>query len=323
MSMNTRIPAILAAAMLAMATPAAAQEWPSRPLRLLVGAAPGGLTDILARRLQEPLSAALGQTVVVENRPGASGVIATETMVRSNDGHTISMVVSTHASALAIQQRLSFDPVRDVAPVVLIGRIPLLIAVNPQVPATNLAESVALARGRAGNPLAYATPGIALAQHFTGESLALRAGITLTHVPYRGAAPAINDVVAGNVPIGIISPASAAPLVADNRLRAIALSGTDRIALLPGVPTVAEQGFPGFEVNEWYGVAAPAAQPAAQVARLNRAVVDIMTQPANRAWLDSMAMQGGLGSPADFAAFIQSEIARLTQVARAANIRAE
>lgn len=320
---------ILAAGLIAVTTVAGSfaafaqdSSWPTRPIRILVGAPPGGLTDILARRIQDPLSAALGQPVTVENKPGAGGLIATTEMANSTDNHTISIIVSTHASSPALLPKMPFDPIKDVSPVVLLGRIPLAIAVNPSVKVTTLQELVAAAKAGPAK-LNYGTPGNGLAQHFAGELLKLSAKIDMTHVPYRGAAPVINDLVGGQIQVGIVSPASIIPMMEAKRVNVIAVTGKKRLPRMPGVPTIAESGYPEFDVNEWYGVAAPATMPAPIVARINAEIVKIFATPERQAWLAEMTMQDGFGTPQDFADFVKAEIGRLGQIAKAANIRNE
>lgn len=317
-----RIMIALCALMFVLTTPVAAQDWPSRPLRILVGAPPGGMTDILARMLQEPLAQALGQPVVVENRPGGSGIVAVETLVRERNDHQMLIVVSSLASTPALGIRTPYDAQRDVAPVTLIGRIPLLIAANPSANIGSIQDLIRVAKARPGR-LDYGTPGVGLAQHFSGELLKSMAGIDIVHVPYRGAGPVNNDLIGGQIPLAIVSPASIKGFVDAGRARAVAVTGTARLSMFPNVPTVAESGIAGFEITEWYGVAMAAGAPPAAIARLNREVRAFFSTPERTAWRDSVAMQGGLGSPDEFGAFIRGETVKLTEIARAANIKPE
>lgn len=304
------------------ALPAAAQEWPTRPVRILVGAPPGGLTDILARMLQDPLTQAFGQPVVVENKPGGSGILAVETLVRERNDHQALIVVSSLASAPALGIRTPYDVARDVAPVTLIGRIPLLIAAHPSAGISNVQDLVRVAKARPGQ-LNYGTPGIGLAQHFSGELLKSMAGLDMVHVPYRGAGPVNNDLVGGQIPLAIVSPSSIKGFVDAGRARAVAVTGPTRLAMMPDVPTVAEAGVAGFAITEWYGVAMAAGAPPAAIARLNQTIRAFFSTPERTAWRDGVAMQGGLGTPQEFATFIREETAKLTEIARAANIKPE
>jgi tripartite-type tricarboxylate transporter receptor subunit TctC len=188
------------------------------------------------------------------------------------------------------------------------------------VKANTLQELLALAKASPGT-IAYGTPGNGLAQHFAGEQLKLMAKVDMVHVPYRGASPAINDLVGGQIPVAIVSPASIAPMIAANRAKALAVTGKARLPRLANVPTVAESGFPDYEINEWYGVAAPASMPAANVQRLNQEIAKIFAAPDRQAWLAEMSMQDGFGSAESFAAFIRTEITRLGEIAEAANIK--
>lgn len=311
----------LLASLIAVA-PALAADWPVRPVKILVGFPPGGITDILARMLQEPLGQALGQPFVVENKPGGGGIAATETLVRERNDHQILIVVSSLSSAPAMKIPTAYDPVRDVAPVVLLGRIPLLIAANPSANIGTLEDLIRLAKQRPGT-LSYGTPGVGLAQHFSGELLKFRASIDVVHVPYRGASPAINDLVGNQIPLAIVSPASVKSFVDTGRVRPIALTGTVRLPLMPNVPTVAESGLPGFEITEWYGVAMARDTAPAIVERLNAEIRKIFETPERKAWRESVALEGGLGTADEFKTFIAAEIRKLTEVAANANIKPE
>ncbi len=310
--------ALVAAGLLA--GPATAQTWPSQPVKFMVGTPPGGLTDILARSLQEPLSKGLGQPVIVENKPGASGMIAAEQLAKApKDGHTISMMFSSWSSMPAMGAKLNFDPGKDLAPVALIGQIPLLIAAHPSLPAKTLKELVDYAKANPGK-LSYGTPGVGLAQHFSGELLKQKAGIDMVHVPYKGAAPVNQDLVGGQILVGIISPASALSLIEAGRIRPIAVTGAARVPSLPDVPTVAESGYPDYDVTEWYGIAAPAGVDPAVIARLNKEIVAYFSTDDRQAWRKTVTMQGGLGDPASFATFLKADMKLRSDIAAAAKI---
>jgi len=311
------------AASLAMAAPAAAQDWPSKPIRILVGFSAGGAADLVGRMLQKPLSAALGVNVVVENKTGASGLIATTELARATpDGYTLAVIVSTHSSSPALQPRMPFDPVRDVAPVVLIGKIPLVLAVHPGVKAQNLQEFIALTKSTPGG-INYATAGAGLAHHFAGELFKRQAGITLVHTPYRGAGPMMADMIAGQVPSGVAAVPVIRNYVDTGKLRALAVTSGRRAPNMPNLPTIAENGFPGFDIAEWYGIVTTAGTPPAVVERLNREINTIMASPEMVKWLEQNGIVRDQHTSAEFGAFISSEIDKLGRIARDANIKLE
>jgi len=315
--------AFLASTAAFFAMPARAQTaWPSRPLRLVIPFPPGGTTDIIGRTLQAPLADRLGQPVVVENRAGGAGTAGVEAMVRAADGHTVALVISSLASNVALQPGLPFDVERDIAPIGLIGFVPNAIAVHPSVPARTLGELVALARARPG-ALNYGTSGIGTANHFAGELFRLEAGIDIVHTPYRGGGPAINDLVGGQIPVGVNALSSILPQIRAGRVRALATTGKARSAALPDVPTVAESGFPGFDVVEWWGLVAPAAMPAANVSRFAEALNAALARPDIAAKLAEQGLDLASSDPVAFKAFVRAEIAKLAGIVRRAAIKAE
>ena len=306
-----------------LATGAAAQDWPSRPIRVVVGFAPGGAADAVGRRLQAPLQSAFGQPVAVENRTGASGAIAAVEVARAApDGHTMGVVVSTLASLPAIRAGTQFDPLRDFTPVVLVGQLPLVLVAHPSLPATNLAELIALARREPGR-LNYASPGAGLAHHFAGEMLKLRAGVEIAHVPYRGAAPALTDVVGGQVQLTFAAPPAVAGFIQGGQVRPIAITSSVRSSVMPDIPTVAESGLEGFDVTEWYGVVGPANLPEPIVRRLNATINASLETPEGTAWLRQNAVDRHHLTPEAFGAFIRNEIEKLGRIAREARISVE
>jgi tripartite-type tricarboxylate transporter receptor subunit TctC len=244
-----------------------AQPWPARPIHVLVGFAPGGATDILARKLAGPLGEVLGKPIVVENKTGASGMITAAELARAAaDGHTIAMIISSSVSVPAIGRKLDFDPVLSIAPVVLVGQIPLVFAVAPKVPASTLAEFVALAKTKPGE-FFFSSPGIGLSHHFAGELFKLRAGVDMTHAPYAGAAPAVAAVIGGQVAGTFAAVPTIAGALASGQVKALGVTGGTRVPRLREVPTIAESGYPNYEITEWYGVAAPAKTPSEIVDR--------------------------------------------------------
>jgi tripartite-type tricarboxylate transporter receptor subunit TctC len=300
---------------------AIAQQWPTKPLRIVVGFSAGGAADLVGRMLQAPLSAALGQPVVVENRTGASGMIAAAEVARAApDGYTLGVVVSTHASAPVLQKNLSFDPVKNFSPIALIGKIPLVIGVHPDVPAKTLAEYIALSKAKPGH---YATPGAGLAHHFAGELLKQQAGIDLIHTPYRGAGPMMNDLVGGQIPMGIAAVPVIRSFVEAGRIRALALTSAHRSPSLASVPTIAESGFPGFDISEWYGIVTTGGTPPALVERLNKEINTIMASSEMAKWIEQNGIQRDFTGSQQFADFIKAEIEKLARIAKEANIRLE
>lgn len=313
---------LAAAATMAMPAIARAQSWPNRPIRLIVTWPPGGTTDILARQLQQPLSAALGQSVIIDNKGGASGAIGTGELVRSsNDGHTFGMVTSTLISMSAMQ-RQAYDPIRDITPILLHSRVANILVVNKALPVTSVAELIALARQKPGE-LAFGSPGIGSAVHISGEMFKLATGTNMVHVPYRGGGPALTDLVAGSLQLSFGNASSTLPFVRDGRLRAIAVTSAQRVPYLPEVPTIAESGIPGYAIDEWYGCIGPAGMNPAAIAGLNAAMLKIIAAPAERAKLLDMGAEVAGGSPEEFGRFMLADMDKIGRVVRDARITLE
>jgi len=305
------------------AAAATAQTYPNRTIRLIVPFPPGGLNDTAARLLQPHLEKALGQPVIVDNRPAASGIVGTDTVAKAPpDGHTLLMVASTHTVIPATNAKLPYDAERDFAPIAMIGRNPFLFIVNAQVPAKTLGEFIALAKASPGK-LNYATVGAASQSHLVTELFSQRAGIKMQHIPYRGGAPAILATVQGDTEFTIISPLASLPQVQSGALRAIAAGGLTRDPQLPDLPTVAESGFPGFEAIQWVGLLAPAGTPKEIIERLNAEVNRAIRDPDMIAKLAAQGVSPAGGTPAEFQKVIATEIRNWTETARAANIKAE
>jgi tripartite-type tricarboxylate transporter receptor subunit TctC len=318
--------ALLAATAL-LPLPALAQRaWPDRPLKLLVGYAPGGGVDIVARLLAEPLRQALGQPALVENRPGASAMIAAQAVARgANDGHTLLMAAAGEIAVnpALFKARMTYDPARELQPVALVAAFPNVIVAHPALPARTPAELLAHARAHPGQ-LSYASSGIGNPQHLAGEMLNRMAGTDILHVPYRGAAPALTDVAAGRVSLNFSSLGPALPLIRDGRLRAIAVTSRERMPQLPDVPALAEvPGLQEYELVNWFGLFAPATMPAANVERLHDTVVAALRDSDLAA---KLAEQGGLLRPlpvAAFRAFVAEETRKFTRIIEDANITPE
>lgn len=314
--------ALMAAA--AVASPARAQAWPSKSITLVVPFTPGGSTDILARLLAQKLQAALGQSVVVESRPGAGGSIGSEAVAKATpDGHTLLMGhIGTLAVNPSIYPKLSYDPLKSFAHVSMIARVHNVLVVNPDVPAKSMAELIAYIKANPGK-LNYATGGNGSAAHIATAALAVAVGLDIVHVPYRGTAPAMTDLLGGRVELMFTGAPVVLPQAQAGKLRALGVSGLTRLRAAPDVPTVAESGLPGFEASQWYGIVAPAGTPDAVVERLNAEIVKAMADPAVA---DRLAQEGAevwTTTPAAFKAHIETEIPRWAEVARKAGIRAE
>jgi tripartite-type tricarboxylate transporter receptor subunit TctC len=306
-----------------VSAPAAAQPYPSHPLRLIVPFAPGGLNDTTARLLQPHLEKALGHPVVIDNRPAASGIVGTDAVAKAPpDGHTLLMVASSHTVVPATNSKLPYDAERDFAPVAMVGKNPLLFVINAKVAAKTLSEFVALAKASPGK-LNYATPGAASQSHLVTALFDQKAGITMQHVPYRGGAPAILSVVQGDTQFAVISPLASLPHIQSGALRPIAAGSLTRDAQFPDLPTVAEAGYPDFEAIQWVGLLTTAGTPKEIVERLNTEVNRALRDPDMIAKLAVQGISPAGGTPADFQKVIAGEIRTWTDVARSANIKSE
>jgi tripartite-type tricarboxylate transporter receptor subunit TctC len=308
---------------LATSGAALAQSYPTHVIRIIVPFAAGGLNDTAARIIQPYLEKGLGQSVIVENRPAASGIVGTEMVAKAApDGHTLLMVASSFTVLPATSPSLPYDSERDLAPIVLLGKNPLLFVINKQVPAKTLGELVALAKANPGK-LNYATPGAATQTRFVTELWSERAGIKLQHIPYRGGAPAVQSVVAGQTEFTVLSPLVSLPQIEAGNLRALAVGSLARFAQLPGVPTVAESGFPDFEAIQWVGLLTTAGTPKSTVDRLNAEVNKALKDSDLIAKLAQEGMLPGGGTPTEFASLIATDIRNWKETARAANIKPE
>ena len=306
----------------ASAVGAFAQAWPSKPIRLIVAYPPGGVTDVVARVVAQPLSEALGQTVLVENKPGAAGMIGSETVAGAPaDGHTLLMFVDGNTILPSVMKHMPFDSHKAFAPITVLGRGSHVIVVHPSLPVRSLPELIDYARKRPGE-LSYASPGLASPQSLSVEAIKSAKGIDLVHVPYKGGGQAIADVVSGTVKIGVLGMAPTLPHLKSGKLIAIAVTGGQRSALLPDVPTVAEAAVPGFETAQWQGMVAPAGTPAPVIARLHDELVRIMATPAVIERLQGIGMDNATSpTPADFGRQIESDLARWPAVVKAAGIQ--
>jgi tripartite-type tricarboxylate transporter receptor subunit TctC len=305
---------------LCVGTVQAQSDYPARPVRIIVPSPPGGGTDIVARVLAQHFSRTLGQPFFVENKPGAGNLIGIESAARSPaDGYTLLFVASTLALNSVLYKKVPYDPVRDFAPITLAATAPNVLIVNPSLPAHTLAEFIALAKRKPG-ALSYGTPGIGTSPHLSMELLKSIAGIDLQHVPYRGTAAAVTDLIGGQIAATFANALTAKPQIDAGRVRALAISGPRRIEALPNVPPVAEAGVPNYEAMQWYGLLAPAGTPAAIVARLNGEALKALQSDDMKEKLSADGAQPLGSSPEEFAALIRSELEKWTRVARAADI---
>ncbi|WP_156472948.1 tripartite tricarboxylate transporter substrate binding protein [Pseudorhodoferax sp. Leaf265] len=299
-------------------------DYPSRPVTIVVTFAPGGGTDLLARKLAPVLQQALGQPVVVENRPGASGNIGASHVAKAApDGHTLLMVNSSFAINPGVYGPLEFSPARDFAAVFNVGFVPSVLVVPPASPLRSLADLLQAARPPAA-PALFASCGAGTPQHLAGEMLQLAAPVRMAQVPYKGCGPALTDVLSGQVGLGIVTASSAAPLLAAGKLRALAVTSPQRTAQLPDVPTVAEQGLAGYELDQWHGLLAPAGTPAAVVQRLNEVLVQGLADPALQAQLRGLGYtltQGEQGTPQAFGALVARDLRRFGTVTAQLGLR--
>jgi tripartite-type tricarboxylate transporter receptor subunit TctC len=312
-------------AILLLAGSAHAQTYPSRPVRVMVGFAPGGPNDLIARAYSTRLADALGQPFVVENRTGAAGNLAAEAVARAApDGHTL-MLGSTGTNAVnpSLYANLAFDPVRDLAPVSVVATSPSALAVHPKVAARDLRELIALAKAQPGK-LTYASAGSGSSQHLSAELFKQAAGVDIVHVPYKGAAPGIADLLAGQVDMSFAPVANVVPHARAGKLRLLALTSASRSTFAPGVPTIAESGLSGFDVTTWYAMFATGGTPAATVERLNAELRKIAQGPALREQLANLGIDAAASaSPADARAYRDAEVERWGKLVRALGVKAE
>jgi len=314
----------LSAVVIAFAVPAGAQTWPSRPIRLIVPHAPGGVTDLVARLVAQPLGEALGQSVIVENKPGASGLVGTESVASAApDGYTFVMFVDVNTIFPSTVKQLNHDPLKSFVPITVLGRGSHLIVAHPSLGVRSLPELIAYAKKNPGT-MSYASPGIGSPQNLSMETIKSAVGIDLTHIPYKGGGQAIGDVASGQVKVGVLGMAPVLPYVKSDKLVALAVTGGKRVALLPDVPTVAESAVPGFETAQWQGISAPAGTPPAIIQRMHDELVRIMNTPQVIERLASVGMDNSTSAtPADFSKMIATELQRWPAVVKLAGIQPE
>jgi tripartite-type tricarboxylate transporter receptor subunit TctC len=307
-----------------LAIPAFAQDaaagYPSKPIRIIVGFAPGGATDIVARAIAQKLQEAWGQPVTIDNKPGAGSNIAAEMAARSDpDGYTLLLGTIANATNMSLYRNLKYDTLRDFAPVTQLMAAPSVLVVSPSLPVDDLKGLIALARSKPGT-LTYASSGAGGSPHLAGVLLEQRAGVQMIHVPYKGAAPALTDVISGQVNLGFKTALSAIPSMQAGKLKPIAVAAPRRLPQIPDVPTMAEAGIPDFEVSSWNGLLAPAQTPPAILAKLHREIVRILALPDIRERLAAQAAEPIGSTPEAFGAYIKSEIERWGAVSKQAKV---
>jgi tripartite-type tricarboxylate transporter receptor subunit TctC len=321
--MHKRVSLALAAScsFLTVAGAALAQTYPVKPIRYVVPFAPGGGVDTLAREVGAKLNAEWGVPVIVENRPGAGGNIGTEFVAKAApDGYTVLMTTNSHAYNASLYANAPYDPLKDFAPLTLVATSPFLLVVHPSLPARNVKELIALAKAKPG-ALTYSSGGAGGGSHLAGELFSTLAGIKMVHVPYKGIAPAIADLLGGHVSLSFSVVPPAIPHVKTGKLRALAVSTSTRSALLPDLPTIAEAGLKGYEAMSWYATLAPAGTPQAIVNRLNSEIIKILQAPDVRSKLAGLGLEVRTTSPEELAAFMSADWKAWDKIIRALGIR--
>ena len=314
--------ALVALAVIAGPTPAGAQDYPNKPIKFIVPYPPGGGTDVIARILQEPLAAELGQPIIIENKGGAAGNVGTDLAAKAPaDGYTILFTLSSHTINPKLYDKLPFDVERDFVPVSLATLVPQILVAHPSVPANNVKELIALAKANPGK-LNYASVGTGSPAHIAGELLKLRTGVDIVHVPYKGGGPAVIDTIGGQVQLAFVSMPAAWQHVKAGKLKALAVTSATRSLAAPDVPTIAET-VPDYVVDSWYGALAPAKTPPAAVAKLNAAFAKVLDNPQVKERLLAQGAEAAASSPAEFERRIKDELAKWELVIKSANIKPE
>jgi tripartite-type tricarboxylate transporter receptor subunit TctC len=300
-----------------------AQAWPSKPVKLVVPYPPGGPTDIVARVVAERLTAQTGQSFIVDNRAGAGGNLGADIVAKAPaDGYTLLVATTAHAINKSLFKNLNYDVQRDFTPVSLLTQGPLVLVVNPAFPAKNVGELIALAKARPGS-VSFASSGNGQSTHLAAELFASMAGAPMMHVPYKGSAPALNDLIAGQVPLMFDTMLSAMPHVKSGRLRALAITGAERSPAAPDLPTVAESGLPGYQAYAWNGLLAPAGTPPAVVNRLSEELKTALTQPAVQEKFSAQGFAATWTAPAQTATFLETEIEKWGRIVQQSGAKVE
>lgn len=314
--MRTKTHWLIASTLALAALAAQAQAWPAKPIKLVVSYPPGGTVDAVARIIATPLSQRLGQPVIVDNRGGAGGAIGGDMVAKSAaDGYTVLLDASNHAQNPALRSKMPFDTLRDLAPVSLLVKVPNVLVVNPATTIKTVQDLVAQAKARPGE-INFASSGNGSAQHLAAEQFSAMAGVRMTHVAYKGGGPALTDVMAGQVPVFFGSLASSLAYIQGGKLRAVAVTGKSRAAVLPQLPTVAEAGLAGYEVYEWNAVFVPTGTPVAVTERLSRELAAVLQDPDVRKRLEATGAEVIGSTPAELDAFRRAELAKWSKLAK-------
>lgn len=308
-----------------LAAPALANEpnWPTKPVKLVVGYAAGGATDVIARLVANRMGTELGQTMVVDNRSGANSNVGAEVVARAPaDGYTLYVFTIANTINASLYSKLGYDPVKDFEPIGMIAKIPNLMVVNPSLPVHSVQEYIKYAK-ESKDGVTFASSGSGSSIHLSGEMFKMKTGLNMLHIPYRGSAPAVSDLLGGQVQSMFDNSPSAMPHVKAGKLRALAITSKERSPLLPDVPTVAESGFPGFEVQSWFGLSAPAGTPPAVIKRLNTALNAALNAPDVKQRLVDLVATATPGTPDDMRKFVASELKNWNEVVKASGAKAD
>jgi len=308
---------LCAIALLAIALQAHAQSYPTRPIRIVVPFGPGGFTDVAARILQKELAPAIGQPIVIENKPGAGSTIGTTDVARSApDGYSLVMISTTHVISPHLYKQMPYDPIKDFTPVMKLAEGPYVLVVHPSLPVKNVADLIAIAKAKP-NTIDYASSGNGSAQHLVGALFVTMAGAPLSHVPYKGSSQAMNDVLGGIVKVSFVGVPNALANLQAGKIKALAVTTKKRYAELPDVPTLDEAGVKGYDATVWLGLLAPPGTPRDIVDKLNTSITKILSTPDARKLMASAGVDVATSSPEDFATLMQSELERWGKVVRA------
>jgi tripartite-type tricarboxylate transporter receptor subunit TctC len=307
---------LLAVASLAFALAAQAQPFPNRPIKIIVPFGPGGFTDVAARILQKELAPAIGQAIIIENKPGAGSTIGTDAVAKAApDGYTLVMISTAHVISPHLYKQMPYDPLRDFTPVMKLAEGPYVLVVHPSLPAKSVGELIALAKAQPGS-IDYASSGNGSAQHLVGALFTTMAGVKLNHVPYKGSNQAMNDVIGGQVKVSFVGVPNALPNLNSGKLKALGVSTGKRYAELPDVPTIAEAGVPGYDATIWLGLLAPPGTPREIVARINADITRILATPEARKLMASAGVDVATSTPEDFGRLMAAEMERWGKVVR-------